>query len=175
MWDVPHYKGGKFKNGYTPTEPFAYSVQKLCLFGLKLKLKALKLATFCSNPFAHVGLALAFEWSLNSHEAIYCSNPFEIFLLLIVLVIQKCCSVYYKNTQFWFKMAQCDAAFEDFFLSKSTLKLLCIKSSDHTLNCTTWVLERSEDVKNINFYLKIYTQIYIHTNKYQVKLKYVII
>ena len=25
------------------------------------------------------GSALAFEWSLKSHEAIYCSNPFEIF------------------------------------------------------------------------------------------------
>ena len=25
------------------------------------------------------GSALAFEWSLKSHEAIYCSNPFEFF------------------------------------------------------------------------------------------------
>ena len=27
------------------------------------------------------GSALAFEWSLKSHEAIYCSNPFEIFFV----------------------------------------------------------------------------------------------
>ena len=47
------------------------------------------------------GSALAFEWSLKSHEAIYCSNPFEIFSLEISKVSKVSYLSRFLNQKVW--------------------------------------------------------------------------